>query len=64
LSRGGPHGGVDIEIGHRGPEHMQRAFKGLVKRCSIRKPPKNPAPQSRPWRRHFRNVSSWLQLFM
>src|SRR5215470_4153033 len=30
----GPHGGVFIEMGHLGPDHVRREFNGMVKRCA------------------------------
>ena len=29
-----PHGGVFIEMGHLGPDHVRRDFKGMVERCA------------------------------
>jgi fumarate reductase flavoprotein subunit len=29
-----PHGGVYIEMGHLGPDHVRREFKGMVERCA------------------------------
>ena len=29
-----PHGGVYIKMGHLGPDHVRREFKGMVERCA------------------------------